>query len=72
MKNKKFYLLQVFRKRLLYPDLKRAVLEQARSFSVHDVLIVDKASGTQLLQDPRNDGLHGVRPYQPRKAKRCA
>ena len=46
----RYYLLDVFRKRLDYPDLERAVLEQARKYHADIVLIEDKASGTQLIQ----------------------
>lgn len=50
-KNKKLYLLHVFRKRLDYPDLKRAVREQSTRFQARNILIEDKASGTQLIQE---------------------
>jgi phage terminase large subunit-like protein len=40
----------VFRRRLEYPALKRAVREQQSLFSADVVLIEDKASGTQLIQ----------------------
>lgn len=44
-------LLQVLVRRLEYPDLKRLVVSQAEAFGVDAVLIEDKASGQQLLQD---------------------
>jgi predicted phage terminase large subunit-like protein len=59
-----YYLLDVFRRRLNYPDLKRAVLEQARQYHADIVLIEDKASGTQLIQDLHFEGLFGIRPYE--------
>ena len=62
-----YYLLSVFRRRLNYPDLKRAVLEQARLHHAHIVLIEDKASGTQLIQDLKFDGLFGIRAYEAPK-----
>jgi predicted phage terminase large subunit-like protein len=55
-----FYLLNVFRKKLGYPDLKRAVREQERLFKATSILIEDKASGTQLIQDLIEDGLSKV------------
>jgi len=61
----RYYLLDVFRRRLDYPDLKRAVHEQARHHHADIVLIEDKASGTQLIQDLRVEGLYGVKPYEP-------
>ena len=36
-----------------YPDLKRAVVAQAEAWSDRVVLIEDKASGTQLIQELR-------------------
>jgi predicted phage terminase large subunit-like protein len=48
-------LLQVLVRRLEYPDLKRAVISQADSFAPDAILIEDKASGQQLLQDLRRE-----------------
>ncbi len=61
---RKFYLLHVFRQRLNYPDLKRKVKELAHLWSPRKVVIEDKASGTQLLQDLQAEHLFGVVPYQ--------
>ncbi len=44
------FLLAVFRRKLEYPALKRAVREQQNRFKARVVLIEDKASGTQLIQ----------------------
>jgi predicted phage terminase large subunit-like protein len=46
-----FYLLDVFRKKLNFPDLKRCVLELCRRYRPNRILIEDKASGTQLIQE---------------------
>ena len=43
---KDLYLLHVLRKRMEYPELKRAVCLQAEAFNASVVLIEDKASGT--------------------------
>jgi len=51
--------------RLEYPALKRAVREQQNLFDANEVLIEDKASGTQLIQELIADGCHGVTRYQP-------
>jgi predicted phage terminase large subunit-like protein len=50
---------------LEYPALKRAVREQQSLFDANVVLIEDKASGTQLIQELIADGCHGVTRYQP-------
>jgi predicted phage terminase large subunit-like protein len=44
---------------------KRAVREQQSLFEATEVLIEDKASGTQLIQDLIAEGCHGVTCYQP-------
>src|SRR5262249_12293762 len=54
-----------FRRRLNYPELKRAVHEQARLYKPDAILIEDKASGTQLIQDLKSEGLLRIRPYEP-------
>jgi predicted phage terminase large subunit-like protein len=65
VKGKDLFLLAVFRQRLEYPALKRAVREQLCQFGANEVLIEDKASGTQLIQELIADGCHGVTRYQP-------
>src|SRR5882757_1218826 len=62
---KHLFLLGVFRRRLEYPALKRAVRDQQSLFDATVVLIEDKASGTQLIQELIEDGCHGVTRYQP-------
>jgi predicted phage terminase large subunit-like protein len=65
VKDKDLFLIAVFRRRLEYPALKRAVREQQSLFHATVVLIEDKASGTQLIQELITDGCHGVTRYQP-------
>jgi predicted phage terminase large subunit-like protein len=52
-----FYLLDVWRKRVGYPELKRAALDLFRRFQPHKILIEDKSSGIALIQDLRSDGV---------------
>jgi predicted phage terminase large subunit-like protein len=52
-----------------YPELKRAVCEQCEAFNASVVLIEDKASGTQLIQELIEHGLHAVTRYQPQSDK---
>ena len=63
--NGKAYLRDVFRQRLNYPDLKRKVKERARLHGANRILIEDKASGTQLIQELQAEHLFGITPYQP-------
>jgi predicted phage terminase large subunit-like protein len=66
---KSLYLLHVLRKRMEYPELKRAVCEQCAAFAAEVVLIEDKASGTQLIQELVAEGVHAVTRYQPQSDK---
>ena len=65
VKEKHLYLIHVCRKRLGYPELKRAVREQAEVFSPQTILIEDKASGTQLIQELVSEGMHAIMKYEP-------
>src|SRR5579872_574223 len=66
MKDQKLFLIDVFRERLEYPSLKRAVHNQASSFKPKNILIEDKASGTQLIQELQQEGIHQVTRYDPK------
>lgn len=68
--NKDIYLLDVFRKRLNYPDLKRAVRELQERFRSDIVLIEDRSSGTQLIQEFRTEGLYAVKACEPEGEKK--
>ena len=60
-----YYLMDVFRRRLNYPDLKRAIIAEGERFRADDIVIEDKSSGTQLIQDLKNDGVLNVVEYKP-------
>src|ERR1700732_2966544 len=60
IKGKDLFLLNVLRKRLEFPALKRAVREQQGLCNANVVLIEDKASGTQLIQELIVDDCHGI------------
>jgi len=64
-----YWLLDVVRKRLEYPDLKRTILEMARAHKCDHVLIEDRASGTQLIQELKREGLN-VEAASPTDDKR--
>ncbi len=64
LKGNCIYLLDVYRKRVQYPDLKRAVIDQHKLHKPTTIAIEDKASGTQLIQDLRRLGL----PVEARKS----
>jgi predicted phage terminase large subunit-like protein len=56
LKGRLIYLLDVFRHRLEFPELKRKVAQLADLWNSRIVLVEDKSSGTQLIQELRNDG----------------
>jgi predicted phage terminase large subunit-like protein len=62
---KHVYLLHVFRQRVDFPALKRAVRAQADAFHPKTILIEDKASGTQLIQELISDGVYAAKAYKP-------
>ena len=66
---KNLYLLDVLRRRMEYPELKRAVRAHYERFAADVVLIEDKASGTQLIQELIEEGLWAVTRYQPHADK---
>lgn len=58
-----YYLLDLFRVKLEYPDLKRAVKIQYSKFNnVRVVLVEDKASGISLVQDLKRGSRIPVKP----------
>jgi predicted phage terminase large subunit-like protein len=62
IKGNDYYLLDVLRRRLTYPDLKRQIIDHACRFSVNEIIIEDRGSGTALIQDLGDENIGGV-PY---------
>ncbi|MBN9250243.1 MAG: phage terminase large subunit [Mesorhizobium sp.] len=58
-----FYLIDIFRKRLVYPDLKAAILNEKQVYKPSYLIIEDKGAGTSLIQDLYNDKV-SVEPYR--------
>lgn len=69
IKDKNIYLLDVLRARMTYPDLKKAVAEMHGKYRAEVVLIEDKASGVQLVQELRYWAGLGVTPVKPEDDK---
>jgi predicted phage terminase large subunit-like protein len=63
------FLLDVFRQKLDYPTLKRAVWSLSCRYQPRNILIEDKASGTQLIQELREEGIYAVTRYHPQMDK---
>jgi predicted phage terminase large subunit-like protein len=60
-----FYLMDLFRGRLSYPELKRKAIELFNQFNPDKVLVEDKASGTSLIQELKSEYVYCVEPYTP-------
>jgi predicted phage terminase large subunit-like protein len=54
------YVIDVWRGRLEFPDLRRKAIELARLHTARTLLIEDRASGQQLIQTLRSEEPHGV------------
>lgn len=71
-RERRWHLLDVFRKHLEYPDLKRACLRLADEWRADRVLIEDAASGIPLLQDCREISrarFQGIKPWQDKEIR---
>jgi predicted phage terminase large subunit-like protein len=63
-RNKRWYLLDVWRRRVDYPDLKAAVQTLADKHKARRVLVEDAGAGTSLVQELRGEvvGIVAVKP----------
>ncbi len=69
MRGKDYYLLDVLRKRLEYPDLRRTILSHAATHAATAVLIEDAGTGAPLTQDLRREGKLRPIPIRPERDK---
>lgn len=65
VKNKHLWLLSVLSRRMEYYELKRVLKEQIALHRANVVLIEDRASGTQLLQELKFESVAGVTACEP-------
>jgi len=59
-RRQEIYIIDVFRRKMQFPELKRRAIQLAREHRAHALLIEDAASGTQLYQALRNEQPSGV------------
>jgi len=64
LKNKIIYILDVYRKRMDFPTLRRTVIELDRQYKPHAILVEDAASGVQLVQDLKAQRIYSVKPVK--------
>ncbi len=75
--DKYYYLVDVIRKKMLYPDLLKTVYAVARKYPIVELLFEDAGSGTILYQEVSQkydlpiDGVHRIQP-EGNKATRAA
>ncbi|MCZ7616741.1 MAG: phage terminase large subunit [Ignavibacteriaceae bacterium] len=62
--NAGFYLIDVWRGRVEFPELKRKVVELAKLHSVNEILIEDKASGQSLIQELQRNTILPIKPIK--------
>jgi len=62
---KKAYLVNVLRKKMEYPELKKTVISHRAAFNATKVLIEDKASGTQLIQELKQGLMPQAEAFKP-------
>jgi predicted phage terminase large subunit-like protein len=61
----RIYLLDVWRQKVDYPQLKRAALALALQFRPDTILVEDKSSGIPLIQELAQAGIYSVKPCKP-------
>jgi predicted phage terminase large subunit-like protein len=69
VKGNDLYLVDLVRRRMDYPELKRAVRAEYERRRPAVVLIEDRASGTQLIQELVAEGIYAVTRYRPKGDK---
>jgi predicted phage terminase large subunit-like protein len=62
----KYYLGEVFKEKLSYPELKKKVINLAIKYSPKHICIEDKASGQSIIQDLRNEGYINIIAIKPK------
>lgn len=59
------YLLDIFMDRIRYPDLKRTIIEKQEQRPADEIIIEDKSSGTQLIQDLQDSTRLPIIAFEP-------
>ena len=68
IQNEKFYLVNMFRLKIPYPDLKNKIIELIDKYKPKAVLIEDKSNGSSMIQD-LNTQYNIIIPIKPTKSK---
>ncbi|HJK87498.1 MAG TPA: phage terminase large subunit [Candidatus Megaira endosymbiont of Hartmannula sinica] len=65
----KYYLVNLIRKKMSYPDLKNTQKKLLELYKPKITIIEDKASGSPLIQDLKNEGYSNIYPFKPKYDK---
>jgi predicted phage terminase large subunit-like protein len=68
-RNRRWYLIDVWRKRVDYPELKAAVQTLAAKYKATQVLVEDAGAGTSLVQELRSGKVLGIVAVKPERDK---
>ena len=60
VRRREVFVLDVWRRKVEFPALKKAVISLAREYGARSLLVEDQASGQQLIQTLRNEQPNGV------------
>ena len=69
IKGGKFYLLDVWRQRADFPELKRAVIALFLKYQPQTILVEDKSSGTALIQELKESNIYCIKSVIPKGDK---
>jgi predicted phage terminase large subunit-like protein len=69
IRGRDYYLIDVLRRRLEYPELRRSILAHAETHGASTVLVEDAGSGTHLIQDLGREGRLRPIPIRPQGDK---
>jgi predicted phage terminase large subunit-like protein len=69
-KDTRWYLAEVYRKQMAYPELKRALLSREAKWNPSAILIEDKSNGIALIQEGRELGINTIIAIEPEGDKK--
>ncbi|MFO1130204.1 MAG: phage terminase large subunit, partial [Rickettsiales bacterium] len=64
--NNKYYVIDIYRGKLTYPNLKEKAIELLNMYTPHKILIEDKSSGQSLIQDLCNININNIIAIKPK------
>ncbi len=68
VRDRQFYLVNVTRARLIYPDLRHRIAAQNEAHGNAVIIVEDKGSGMSVAQDLKRDGINVI-SYKPETSK---